>query len=128
MVAAKKGRTAQSLAVCEVPMKARNKKCLTPASWLHRVWSGLVLSVTLTIQDGGVGDDDLTANGVIVALGAPVVFDEAVSTPTPTLTFTTPTSASMAMLGSLTNAVTSSLSGSSYGPSSIPVPMTLWRL
>ena len=73
------------------------------------------MSVTLTIQDGGVGDDDLTANGVIVALGAPVVFDEAVSTPTPTLTFTTPTSASMAMLGSLTNAVTSSLSGGSYG-------------
>ena len=62
MVAAKKGRTAQSLAVCEVPMKARNKKCLTPASWLHRVWSGLVLNPKpsthgIVIQ----GSDSLTA-------------------------------------------------------------------
>ena len=35
--------------------------------------------------------------------------------PTPTLTFTTTTSASVTMLGSLTNAATSSLSGGSYG-------------
>lgn len=31
------------------------------------------MSVTLTITDGGVGDDDLTANGVIVDPGGPVV-------------------------------------------------------
>lgn len=73
------------------------------------------MSVTLTIQDGGVGDNDLTADGVIVDPGAPVVFDELASTPTPTLTFTTPSSASVSMLGSLTNAATSSLSGGSYG-------------
>jgi autotransporter-associated beta strand protein len=73
------------------------------------------MSVTLTIQDGGAGDNDLTADGVIVDPGATVVFDELVSTPTPTLTFTTPSSASVFMLGSLTNAATSSLSGGSYG-------------
>jgi autotransporter-associated beta strand protein len=71
------------------------------------------MSVTLTIQDGGVGDNDQTVDGVIVDPGAPVVFDGAASTPT--LTFTTPTSASVTMLGSLTNAATSSLSGGSYG-------------
>jgi autotransporter-associated beta strand protein len=71
------------------------------------------MSVTLTIQDSGVGDNDLTADAVIIATGAPVVFDQAASTPT--LNFTTPSSASVAMLGSLTNAATSSLSGGSYG-------------
>jgi autotransporter-associated beta strand protein len=71
------------------------------------------MSVTLTIQDSGVGDNDLTADGVIIATGAPVVFDQTASTPT--LTFTTPSTASVAMLGSLTNAATSSLSGGSYG-------------
>jgi uncharacterized protein YjdB len=71
------------------------------------------MSVTLTIQDSGVGDNDLTADGVIIATGAPVVFDQTASTPT--LNFTTPSSASVAMLGSLTNAATSSLSGGSYG-------------
>lgn len=71
------------------------------------------MSVTLTIQDSGVGDNDLTADGVIIATGAPVVFDQTASTPT--LTFTTPSTASVAMLGSLTNAATSSLSNGSYG-------------
>ncbi len=43
------------------------------------------LSVTLTIQDGGVGDNDLAANGAIDDPGAPVVFGGAVTTGVPTL-------------------------------------------
>lgn len=43
------------------------------------------MSVTLTIQDGGVGDNDLTADGVIVDPGAPVVFGGADTTSVPTL-------------------------------------------
>ncbi len=43
--------------------------------------------ITVTIVDGGLGDDDLTANGVIVDPGGPAVFESTpAETPTPTPT------------------------------------------
>lgn len=61
-----------------------------PANHWH-AFSGAVITgntITLTIQDGGEGDNDLTANGVIQVLGGPAVLVETPPAPTQTVVST----------------------------------------